>query len=90
VIQMVNDEAVTSELGFDARSRNRIVSCEDAEAMKSATGTWFKIERAGSAETSRGAAVRLRSCLPRWYGGEWEASTRRGEIFVRYLGDKAA
>lgn len=83
MIEAVTNEIETSQLGFDGRVRMRMVSAEDAVAMKNASGTWFKVKREGKLDGGRGAGVRLRSMLPHWYGGEWEVTTKAGEVFVR-------
>jgi hypothetical protein len=77
--------ADAARLDVDARESARLVSKGDAVAIQACPGEWFEVRRNGSTDGSRGAARNMRNSLSRWYGGEWEAASRLGKLFVRFI-----
>lgn len=67
--------------------RPRLVSAEDAAAMRARPGEWFEIKAASLAKgTIQSAAYRARLNLPRWYGGTWGVTISGGRVYARFLG----
>lgn len=80
----VDFEAKFQRDGLKARR----VTPEDAKIMIANPGSWYRVICATKGRSNMyGVAKAIRSQLPLWYGGEWQAIVVSKEVYVRFVGE---